>query len=376
MPLTRHLYAEDEVIAALQFCVLRGRLVETAFWAEELIYSEMTEQFLEGLRQIWRYGFGIGALSWFRRLGEISQQESYDFDELVELAVGLAALGIRGKRDCTYLVLAGSKAPPDQAGTLYPAEGIEGYFIACILQGRCISAWRALAHLNSSVLRLAANEKHREAGLAACNLLDHVALVVAALCLPKGELAARLAEAVPGPFSEVEQARNSWPAGGRARRIYAIPEDCLLLSKRGSTTVYTSSERLLRGSLERPDKLWGSIYWDSVADAVGGWEAIRNNPEVRMAFYDQHFPDDIPDEWSVAEREKSHGRGPLQPGVTATTDLLLRSWFGRISSAVIWNGLEEACKNLKETPWSDIQPTRDVYPLNLVRLTRRILVVN
>jgi hypothetical protein len=31
------------------------------------------------------------------------------------------------------------------------------------------------------------------------------------------------------------------------------------------------------------------------------------------AFYEQYFPDDIPDEWSKAEKEKSHGAGVLGP---------------------------------------------------------------
>jgi hypothetical protein len=379
MPLTRHLYAEDEVVAALQSCILRGRPVEAAFWCEELLYSEMIEPLLQALREIWLYGFGIGALSWYQRFQKISIQEELEVDEIIALVVGLCRLGMKGRRDITYLILAGSPAEAEQANYSIAPKGLQGvdaYFVACIEQGRTISAWRALGSIGA--LRIAAQHKHGESGLAACDLLvEHPALTVAALCLPKGELAARLAEPLPGTLSEVEQARADWEPliGRRARRRYCIPSECLYwLTHRGRKTVYESSEKVLRGSLERPEKLWGSIYWDSVADALGGWEAVRGDPEVRMTFYDEHFPDDIPDEWSLAEREKSHGFGASQPGAEPSAERFLHSWFGKLNSAVIWNGFPGACKGLAQIKtWGDIKAVSTKSPLNLLRLTRRIV---
>ena len=382
MPLTRHLYAEDEVVAALQFCVLRGRTLEAAFWSEELIYSDMADQLLIALRQIWLYGFGIGALSWFREFQRVAEQDELGVEELIGLVIGLCRLGLKGRRDTTYLILAGTTAAAEQANySIAPKElgGAGAYFLACIEQGRCISAWRALWHIDTGILHLAAKEKHRDAGVQACNLLvEYPALAVAALCLVKGELAARLAEPLLGSLSEVEKARADWPPlGRRSRRHYPIPHECLYwLTARGAITVYESSEKTLRGSLERPGKLWGSIYWDTVAEAFGGWEGIRSDPEQRMAFYDTHFPDDTPDEWSAAEREKSHGRGALQPGTTPAAEKFLHTWFGKLSSAVIWNGFPLASKGLAHVKtWGDIAAASGPCELNLVRLTRRVIVL-
>ena len=381
MPLTRHLYAEDEVVAALQFCILRGRAVEAAFWCEELIYSEMIEPLFTGLRHIWLYGFGIGALSWFRAFEELSLKDELDLDELVGLVVGLCRLGLKGRRDATYLILAGTPAVAEQAAYCILPKWLkdkDAYFVACVDQGRCISAWRAFGSVGPATLKFAAQRKHGDAGAQVCDL--EPALAVAALCLRKGELAARLTEAVPGTLSEVEQARAEWAplVGRRTRRRYPIPHDCLYwLTVRGAKSVYETSEKLLRGSLERPGKLWGATYWDSAADTVGGWEAVRNDAEARMAFYDEHFPDDTPDEWSIAEREKSHGRGASQPGSEPNAEKFLRNWFGRIPSAVIWNGFDAACKGLAHVKtWGDIIPiSTPEYPLNLVRLTRRVITV-
>lgn len=385
MPLTRHLYIEEEVVAALQFCVLRGRAVEAVFWCEELLYSEMIDALLNALREIWRNGFGIGALSWFREFQEIAHEEEVEFEQLVGLVVWLCRLGLKGCRDITYLVLAGSTAEAEQAAYSIAPKGVHGvdaYFLACVDQGRAISAWRALASTRSGVLRAAAEAKHGKAGLDACDILvEYPALLVAALCLVKGELAARLAEPIHGILSEVDRARAEWEPllGRRSRRQYPIPHECLYwLTERGAKTVYETSEKLLRGSLERPGKLWGSVYWDSVADAVGGWEAVRSDPEVRMAFYDEHFPDDTPDEWSTADRELSHGRGASQPGTVPEAERFLRSWFGKLPSAVIWNGFPAAVKGLSHIKtWGDIAPVSiPDCPLNLIRLTRRVITVS
>jgi len=383
MPLTRHLYAEDEVVAALQFCVLRGRPVEAAFWCEELLYSEMIDPLLEGLRRIWLYGFGIGALNWYRAFERLAAQAELNVDELVGLVVGLCRAGTAGRRDISYLILAGSSEPAEQAAFCIGPKGFTGadaYFIACIQQGRTISAWRALGSVTGPALRVAAERKHGAAGLDACDLLvEYPALTVAALCLPKGELSQRLAEPVLGTLREVESARAEWEPllGRKARRQYPIPSESLYwLTHRGSRSTYDTSEKVLCGSLERPGKLWGSVYWDSIAEGLGGWHAIRNDPEVRMAFYDEHFPDDIPDEWSTAEREKSHGRGASQPGAAPSAEKFLNSWFRSLPSAVIWNGFASAAKGLAQIKnWGDITPVPAHHDLNLVRLTRRIVVV-
>lgn len=382
MPLTRHLYAEDEVIAALQFCVLRGRTVEAVFWCEELLYSEMIEPFLDSLRRIWLCGFGIGTLAWCREFQRIAEQDEIDVEEAVGLVVWLSRLGLKGRRDSTYVILAGSPVEAEQATISIAPKGVTGadaYFIACVEQGRTISAWRALSSITADTLQIAAERKHGQAGIEACSLLiEYPALAVAALCLLRGELAARLLEPILATVPEVDKARREWgPLSRRCRRQYPIPQECLYwLTKRGRNTVYTTSEKVLRGSLERPEKLWGSIYWDSVADSVGGWEAVRNDPEVRMSFYDEHFPDDSPDEWSMEEREKSHGRGASQPKEEPSAEKFLRSWFSKLPSAVIWNGFPGACKGL-----ADIHSLLDIVavpknsPLNLLRLSRRIILV-
>jgi hypothetical protein len=336
--LTRNLYREEEVVASMQFCILRGRCVEAAFWATEMIESSMTAEFFSALRIIWQLGFGIAALPWFSEFTRVEALDELETDVLLSLVVGLA----RSPRDITYLVMAGSKAPPEQVGLCMVPRGLAGvdaFFAAAIIQGRTVTAWRALPSIGEGIMALVAKHKHGEAGGTLLTMSLEPALIIGALCLPREELQRRLEQPVPGMLDEVVDALTEWDSlKGRGRRLYTVPQESLyLITVRGNTTVYETADANLRGSLERPGKLWGSVFWDSVAEDLGGWLAVRSDTATREVFYDEYFPNDIPDEWSLAERAKSHGGGCLQPGTTASVDRFLRTWFGRHSSAVIWN---------------------------------------
>ena len=349
MPLTRNLYTEDEVVAALQLCVLRGKTVEAVFWAKELLESQMIDDFIRAMREIWLLGFGIGALRWYEEFSVIVESDELDESVLISCVVGLSCIGINGGRDTTFLVIKGYNGPPEvvRECPLVPSSlsGLDAYFAASILQGRLMCAWRVVHLMGTEVIELVAEYKHGAYGKMATALLyrDYPELLIAALCLPKGALEKRWLKPFPSMLSEVDRAIKEWDVlvNPRAQRVYTIPHECLYwLTSRGYKDVYTTNEKDIIGSLERSSKLWGSTYWDSVAETYGGWSAIKTEAEAREAFYDQHFPDDIPDEWSKKDRSVSHGWGAVQPGATCSAERFLRTWFGRISSAVIWNKLD------------------------------------
>jgi hypothetical protein len=380
MPLTRNLYREDEVIAALQFCVLRGRCVEAVFWASEALESGMVAEFLVAMRTIWRLGFGIGAIGWYLAFREFAAADELDMDDAIRLVVALCRIGLNGGRDHSVIVLAGTSVEAEPAAPCKTEgfAGIDGYFFVAVLQGRTISAWRALPSVDRGIVGLVAEKKHGEAGAKLMTLFEECpAVVVAGLCLGSG-LDKRFS--MPGMIPEVEAALKEWSS--RRGRIFTIPSQSLYwLTARGRDTVYSTNEKEMRGSLERPNRLWGSIYWDEVAESFGGWEAIQKDADTREAFYDEHFPDNIPDEWSVAERAKSHGAGSMQPGAAPSLQRWLASWFGGCGSAVIWNqfdaairGLEplEAIKALEGFPGTDVQSLLQSQ-VHLERIRRRVV---
>lgn len=346
MPLTRHLYREDEVLAAMQLCILRGRVKESAFWCQELLDSGIADPLLAALKQLWLLGFGVAALRWYVLYRDLAAAEGLDPEATLRLVVGLARIAYAGGRDTSFLALQQWDGPPDRVNaTKVPRD----FLTAAILQGRAATAW-LIWNKEPEALAAAAEVKHGAIGAEVLAAIDEPAIQLAALCLPVAELKRRwLALAAAEIPVEVAAAHATWVAatGRRARRAYTIPPESLYwLTARGNTTVYESNEKELRGSLERPGKLWGSAYWDEVAEEYGGWAGIREDPDQREAFYRDHFPDDIPDEWSAADRKVSHGNGSLQPGCPASVTRFLRIWLGSAPTAVVWNGFEKGLRSV------------------------------
>jgi hypothetical protein len=110
---------------------------------------------------------------------------------------------------------------------------------------------------------------------------------------------------------EVKAAIDDWATldmsnSMRRRRVMKPRPEALLLTARGAQSPYESSEPQIQGGLLQA--LLTSEYWSAILEPymVGGkWKTPRH----KELFYDTHFPQDIPDEWSLADREKSHGRG-------------------------------------------------------------------
>ena len=388
MPLTRHFYKEDEVAAALFFCILRGRAREAAFWCLEMLDSGLAEDLLRVLRETWLYGFGVRCLGWLHIFEEAAAEDALDPDRFIGLTCGLSRMG--AYRDGTMLALLGLRegTHPDRVngetgGTL------EGFFRVACTERRAATAWLAVRGAEKECdawleAALEARGRSEMAGLLAqgsWSPWQRRALGVAAACLRDAEFAASW-NAKPILELPVEVAEEVEAVGGvlgrRVRRRFPIPFECLYWrTDRGRRlTVYQSNEKeLLR--LERPAGIWNSGYWDNAAEEHGGWGAVRSDDDAREAFYAAEFPDDIPDEWSAKEREKSHGRGVLQPGGKATgTEWIRRTFGGRVGSYLIWQGVEECLLppvDRLEEAW-DAVGALDAATWNLRGAGKRVLV--
>ena len=65
--LTRHFYESDEVVEALRWSVVRGRVIEAAFWCEELICSGEEAMAWGSLFSVWMEQALIVAPDWADR---------------------------------------------------------------------------------------------------------------------------------------------------------------------------------------------------------------------------------------------------------------------------------------------------------------------
>jgi hypothetical protein len=395
MPLTRHLYREDEVIAALQLSVLRGRGQDACFWALELLDSSMSPQLEKAMDTIWLYGFGASALSWRRAWLTAWTAEELEESRVLLLVAELARA--TSCRDASVVALLGAAAPP--AGAVQPdrvnewgyeGEGATAFVRAALWQGKTLLAWwvgRAEGILTSEFLAAVAEAKHGSAGVEALKGLDlastsALAVAVAAISLPPTTFQASWTRELRAELApEIATAVAEWQGllGRRRRRALAVPVDCLYwATARGRTmSVYDSNVKELY-RMERSAALWGSEFWDEAVAERGGWPAVRSDDEVREWFYDTFFPDDIPDEWSRADQAKSHGGGVLQRGATATLSDWVRRWFGDFPCSVVWGGIGLALKSLAAADRQSLDeppPPPDLGGWNLKPVAVRKLVV-
>lgn len=334
MPLTRHLYREDEVRAALMWSIIKRRVIEAAFWATEL--EESGCDFERELVEAWTYGIGVVGLDF---LGKA--------DASVRTAIALASWG---PRDASVIAILGSKAsptgsPPIPQGTWTPEEACA---LRAMMQGRAGTAFAA--DWDWPLWHTAMQFKHgRTLPIEDC--FEAKALAVAIVCQPKLVIAeARFPERID-ILEEVE----SWAEKTdlRKRRAYAIPKDCLShLTARGRISSYTSTDAELR-DLKRLEKaLEKSPLW---AEAIA---LAKTSDEEREDFYDSYIGL-IPDEWSLTDRAKSHGTG-LNP---CDAKRFMMRWFGSLPS-IIWKGVENAC--LEEPSSPPLEPVRRIVGAKLV----------
>ncbi len=164
------------------------------------------------------------------------------------------------------------------------------------------------------------------------------------------------------------------PIGRRASRVYSIPMECLYgITRRGRIPRTTSTLE----SLHDVEKgMRGCPFWEEAMEPYqtgGQW----TSDEAMEQFYEAHFPDDIPDEWTRAEKEKSHGPGVYggeahtlegygQRMFFSTTRLV---WLRRKIPSVALSltpfddllALEPALAPVSETAWNPVHKRRVVH---------------
>jgi len=212
-------------------------------------------------------------------------------------------------------------------GLTYESE-LDAYLCAAICQGKAACAWwavKALDYKTGRIHDIFLTSLMESVGFTgpAWDQVSRCATVLVA-CTPDNEYDTGMSPVL------MEQVR-AWRAIrlNRLARVYAIPDECLYgLTERGRM------ERS-KGTMEELYKIHDILY---------------SGPEDIEEFYASVFPDDIPDEWSLADQRKSHGPGSLRKGETITlkkfgtiwmTDPCIYAWGFHESPCHEATGLED-----------------------------------
>lgn len=388
--LSRHLYEIDEVVAALMWSCKQRRLVEVAFWLQELVESEVLDEIYRALYTFWIWQIGIARLDLFKELYNLFHKEEEIQCADLHMITQKMANTKPTERDSSIFVLlvlgSQDKIPPDRTtlvgalNTFFEDMQLSYYekaFLRACYQGKACLAWFLSGPLWKEdagkvwhLLKALIGEKHP----ALLQQLDYLQqnecglsweVKAAAICIACLPINYTYKEYTSPPISqEISEALKSWSLidGRRKRRVYAIPHDCLYyITSRGCLSnkeinlrkVYCSSYEDLRGC----------PFWNTVLDQNQPWLS----DEQLELFWDTLFPDDIPDEWSLEDQMKSHGYGVLINQEKPRYSKFADKWFRSTPSRLIWLGSLYASKALlqEQIPygsWEEVYGRKEYEP--------------
>lgn len=366
MPFTRNLYEMDEVIAALQYN-LRNGYGRAVFWCWELKRSMEYELLRNTLQESWlRWGApqdpSLAALfptlhkkskpeDWITVTVRVMQACSHNTVRNMSLESFLQeALQTPNRPNMTPTAakkprtLQRRQRKAEQLRATYsdaeevPVEDAIGWMIsldsACRQWSRKDALWllQAVQQTMSAdtiwtvlhtISRGGAPTQQILQDLQAAasphpfqQLLSQAAATLF-LCQRTAERNMQLTESpVTPPIAYYARDWRQWDeiVGTRAARIHPIPQDALHKgTNRGQLPYRFTNIDDLYDPI--PELAHSCTFWRTILTKYGitldeeeGAIAFPDD-EILEAFYDDLFPDDIPDEWSKADQSKSHGRG-------------------------------------------------------------------
>lgn len=321
--LTIHLYRKDEALASIRWAIVCRNHTEAIFWGLELYDSNMETDAIQMLAFTWITCIGFGSLTCLESLQKLATANR---EEWCQILMAWCKVTVH---DTTafHLLLRGASTPTTWQPRFVhtkPYTDLDDALYTSLRRGKLTEAWLIARAMNSetqwATIRQVAAEKKRQSSLAIVysSQLSDVERRAAAFTLVSldgpilNSALAPLYSSNTLPI-ELQEAINRWDAEDslRKRRIFKVRYEAILyLCQRSSQPVSESSESEIQHDLEK--SLVASSYWQQVLKAhikPKKGEATDRNIED---FYDLFFNyklHDIPDEWSLADREKSHGRG-------------------------------------------------------------------
>jgi hypothetical protein len=365
MTLTRHFYAIEEVLAALQYSILQYDVKKALFWCKELIDSSCAGEAISALFHIYLGHVGIQRLEWL--LHAFSNLTS---DEITEENILTATyqLCIADKDNSLWnisILTNALKDVPDRVVHKTPHlagsfDDIEMYFIRSLYQHKALSACWISEYMEDvrlcQILELYNRELNRYfekthkciIGLKTYDTLlgyqtkeydkivCYLSIMMLSLTDSQKEISFAPLKNIPQEYLEfVKELDDCY--GRKCRRLYTIPKQALYGTTQRGCMSWDQTNMIHLHNIELG--LIGSPYWDEVlqeyADTDSG-KIIWKSEKYMEEFYDTYFPDDIPDEWSKEEKAKSHGDGVVNPSETVMMQKYSQKYYTN-KSRLAWN---------------------------------------
>ena len=347
---SRHFYRNDEVKAALQYEVHRTRVYDSLFWLTELIDSEEFQDIQRVLLKSWFYDVGLGNID---LLYHILITPSHDITTIYQIVNTLCyskrdstlpIMFVYGISNNTYKNKNIMFKLPD--ALIVDDKKIDAFIRACFL-GKYLEAWNLsislwnIPNFQLYIERVIKYKFKNSIFLIIINFLKHtksiniwiIRCIIVALCCYTEKLYVKN-DALKEVDIDIKIKLKVLEKllGKRKRRELAIPKECLYgITFRGTRTYDQTNIYEL---YDPENLLMNQKISEEIMDQYQSYDNFKSNDDEYESFMDVYFPDDIPDEWSLIDQQKSHGIGVNQKGDIP----LIRRYFNR------WVDLKSDCK--------------------------------
>lgn len=389
MPLSRHFYALDEVQAALQYATTRNDRKETLFWCQELILSGHISEAISALFEAWLWQKGSFCLSWLTSAWLTLSSEECSEDDILLAAYQLTSYNCDHSL-WSILCLSAMDHPPERVTPKTPSLCVsderEQYMVRALFQGKAYSAWWMARQLPLERVWVLLQEYLESQLIDASYLIslkgyekllgyqtneyDTIVqcLAVLSACLTPIQ---RTKSNKPLPTSiDCQTTLAEWAAciGTKKRRIYSIPVMCLYgMTKRGHLKW---SQNTFKSLNDVESDLLGSPFWEEELDGytkmIDGKIQWKSD-DAKEDWYETFFPDDIPDEWTKLDKEKSHGDGILGPNESVTLLKYARIHLSK-KSRLAWNYRTIIHTFLEGKAWDHPSSIISLFPMISVKI--------
>jgi hypothetical protein len=372
MPLSRHFYSLDEVQAALLYTTSRNNPTEALFWCQEMLLSGCVGEAISTLFQSWLWNTGPMRLKWLIDAYKTLASDELSEDDVLLATYRLASTHHTNRDNSLWNILVLNLQNPNEMPDsvtrktpyVIPSEDEkELYFIRAMYQGKAHSAWWISRYIDDERIWILLDwfaenihtkfkedyKKCLEALRDYESLLGYksyeydiiircAAIIVICIQPEKQE------ESFRPLLTEIDknnaQTLNELAAsvGRRERRVHQIPSACLYGTTMRGISKWAQSNYTQLYNVEK--YLVGCPFWDEVLEEYADVDdegIIKWKTDDKMEeFYEKYFPDDIPDEWSKKDQQKSHGDGVLGPTDKPTIWKYSRNFMSKMPH-LAWN---------------------------------------
>ena len=352
--LTRHLYVDTEVQAALAYAILKGRSLEAAFWCDELVATDLEEAAWTTLLETWLWQALVTCPDWGTTY--------YKQGSLVDAAHVLC--GVPKDNSLWWVLVSCLNGGQPGRITYRGWEGVESAdecFRLAVLQKKARLAWWLVA--NGLTKGLAKGFVPNPLPLSVHPTVAHCASVLLACC------DCHFPSRTQTPFLPPERSQWLEQTGNyKLRRRYPIPVECLYGREGRGRLPQTASTLPSLWALEATLRAEQNTFWSA---------RLPSSDDTIDAFYATYFPDDLPEECLTAAQERfSHGPGLLRPSEQEgglSWARLCRIWF-RSESRFAWGFYEWPESLPPTTQGTQFEQVVDVVP-PLEKVTPRLTPV-